>query len=72
AKTILDTLGIPEGNRNWPNPGDDKLMDALPHGMAVKAPPVLFQKVEDAMIEAWTEQFGGEGLEPETNATDAL
>ncbi|MEL7482127.1 MAG: methionine--tRNA ligase, partial [Pseudomonadota bacterium] len=48
AKTILDTLGIPEGNRNWPNPGDDKLMDALPHGMAVKAPPVLFQKVEDA------------------------
>ena len=60
AKTILDTLGIPEGNRKWPNPGDESLLDAMPHGMPIQAPPVLFQKIEDAMVEDWTERFGGE------------
>jgi methionyl-tRNA synthetase len=60
AKSILDTLGIPEGNRNWPSPEDEGLLDALPHGMAIQAPPVLFQKIEDAMVEEWTERFGGE------------
>ena len=60
AKSILDTLGIPDGNRNWPNPDDDSLLDALPHGMSIEAPPVLFQKIEDTMVEEWTERFGGE------------
>lgn len=60
AKTILDTLGIPDENRNWPSADDDKLLDALPHGMPIQAPPVLFQKIEDAMVEEWTTRFGGE------------
>ena len=60
AKTILDTLGVPEDNRNWPSPDDDGLLDALPHGLPIQAPPVLFQKIEDAMVEDWTERFGGE------------
>ncbi|MEO1642428.1 MAG: methionine--tRNA ligase, partial [Pseudomonadota bacterium] len=60
AKTILDTLGVPDENRNWPDPNDNGLLDALPHGMAIEAPPVLFQKIEDAMVGEWTERFGGE------------
>ena len=60
AKAILDTLGIPEGNRNWPNPTDTTLLDALPHDMAITAPPVLFQKIVDDMVAEWTEKFGGE------------
>ncbi|MEO1360905.1 MAG: methionine--tRNA ligase, partial [Pseudomonadota bacterium] len=60
AKTILDTLGIPEENRKWPSPDDDGLLDAIPPGLPVVAPPVLFQKIEDAMVEEWTERFGGE------------
>ncbi|MCR9271212.1 MAG: methionine--tRNA ligase [Hyphomonadaceae bacterium] len=60
AKTILDTLGIPDENRKWPSPDDEGLLDALPHGMSVEAPPVLFQKIEDAMVAEWTETFGGE------------
>ncbi|WOR14129.1 methionine--tRNA ligase [Hyphomonas sp. FCG-A18] len=61
AKAILDTLGIPEENRKWPSADEaSALLDALPHGMAITAPPVLFQKIEDAMIEEWTERFGGE------------
>lgn len=59
AKTILDTLGIPEDNRKWPSADDDSLLDALPHGLAITAPPVLFQKIEDAMVEEWTTLFGG-------------
>ena len=59
AKTILDTLGIPDENRAWPDADDTNLLDALPHNMTVQAPPVLFQKIEDAMVAAWSEQFGG-------------
>ena len=60
AKTILDTLGIPDENRKWPSPNDGELLNALPHGMPITAPPVLFQKIEDAMVEDWTARFGGE------------
>jgi methionyl-tRNA synthetase len=61
AKTILDTLGVPDGNRNWPNPDQaEEVLDALPHGMPIAAPPVLFQKIEDDMVAEWTEKFGGE------------
>ena len=60
AKSILDTLGIPEDNRKWPSPEDDGLLDALPHGLPIQAPPVLFQKIEDAMVAEWTDRFGGE------------
>jgi len=27
--------------------------------MPVQAPPVLFQKIEDAMVAEWSAQFGG-------------
>ena len=60
AKSILDTLGVPDENRKWPSPDDDGLLDALPHGLPIQAPPVLFQKIEDAMVAEWTERFGGE------------
>jgi len=32
----------------------------LPHGIEISAPPVLFQKIEDAQVAEWTERFGGE------------
>ncbi|MEM7006442.1 MAG: methionine--tRNA ligase [Pseudomonadota bacterium] len=60
AAKILDTLAIPEGNRTWPQPDDDGLLTALPIGMPVSAPPVLFNKIEDAQVTEWTERFGGE------------
>ena len=60
AKTILDTLGIPEENRNWPSAEDASLLDALPHSMPITAPPVLFTKIEDEQVAEWTERFGGE------------
>jgi methionyl-tRNA synthetase len=52
---------VPDGNRNWPNPDQaEEVLDALPHGMPIAAPPVLFQKIEDDMVAEWTEKFGGE------------
>ena len=60
AKTILDTLGIPEENRKWPSADDAGLLDALPHGMPITAPPVLFSKIEDEQVAEWTTRFGGE------------
>jgi methionyl-tRNA synthetase len=61
AKKILDALNIPEENRNFPAADADfsALLDALPHGMAISPPDVLFQKIEDAQVAEWTERFGG-------------
>ncbi len=59
AAKILDALGIPEESRKMPNPDDENLLDALPHGMEISPPDVLFSKIEDAQVEEWTERFGG-------------
>jgi methionyl-tRNA synthetase len=59
AAKILDALGIPEKNRKMPNPDDENLLDALPHGMEISPPDVLFSKIEDAQVAEWTERFGG-------------
>ncbi len=62
ANTILDAMNVPEKNRSW-NFGNFEgipdLIDALPYGLEIGAPDVLFSKIEDADIETWTEQFGG-------------
>ena len=61
AKKILDALNIPEERRNFPAADADfaGLLDALPHGMAISPPEVLFQKIEDTQVAEWTERFGG-------------
>lgn len=58
AKAVLDGLSVPEKNRNWPLAGDAGLLDALPRGLPIMAPDVLFKKIEDAQIAQWAEQFG--------------
>ena len=59
AKSVLDALGVPEDKRGWPDAADEGLLDALPHGLKVEPPAMLFKKIEDADVEAWSEQFGG-------------
>ena len=60
AATILSALGVPVGNRRWPDEPMANLIDVLPHGLAVTPPDVLFAKVEDEQVAEWTERFGGE------------
>jgi methionyl-tRNA synthetase len=59
AKIVLDALGVPEKNRMWPKPEDAGVWDALPRGHAFTPPDVLFKKIEDDDVAAWTERFGG-------------
>ena len=59
AAKILDALNIPEDNRNFPSPDDAGLLDALPHGLLITPPDVLFSKIEDEHVTEWTEKFGG-------------
>ena len=59
AKAVLDAMNVPEKNRMWPLASDKALLDALPRGLAFTPPDVLFKKIEDSEVAAWTEQFGG-------------
>jgi methionyl-tRNA synthetase len=62
ADKILAAMNIPASNRTW-NFGDKDgiaaLIDALPIGLEIGAPDVLFTKVEDTDVAEWTERFGG-------------
>jgi methionyl-tRNA synthetase len=61
ADRVLDAMGVPEKNRMWPLASDRSLLDALPHGLEISAPDVLFTKIEDEQVALWSEQFGGGG-----------
>ena len=63
ADKILNALNIPNDNRTW-NFGDADairaLIDAAPRGLSITPPDMLFNKIEDSDVEAWTERFRGE------------
>jgi methionyl-tRNA synthetase len=61
ASAILDAIGVPIKNRMWPLASDPLILNALPIDLAIHAPELLFTKIEDADIAAWTERFGGGG-----------
>jgi len=64
AEKILAAMNIPDKNRTWEfgslSAGNEP-PNALPIGLKVSAPPVLFTKIESEDIEALTERFGGAG-----------
>ena len=59
AATILDALNVPADRRSFDLGEAQALIDALPHGHEIAPPDVLFKKIEDADIEAWSQRFGG-------------
>jgi len=59
AAKILEAIGVPEDRRTW-NFGEVKdLITALPIGHVVRAPELLFTKIEDDDVAKWTDTFGG-------------
>jgi methionyl-tRNA synthetase len=58
---VLDAIGVPEEHRNWPKPGAKGLFDALPRGLAITPPDVLFKKIEDEQVADWSVRFSGGG-----------
>lgn len=61
AKAVLDAIGVPEKNRMWPLPDDAGLLDALPRGLVISAPDLLFAKIEDEQVAQWAERFRADG-----------
>ena len=45
----------------WRVEGFAALINALPTGLEIAAPDVLFTKIEDSDISEWAERFGGGG-----------
>jgi len=62
AEKILAAMNIPKDNRTW-NFGDAdgiaKLIEALPVGLEITPPDVLFRKIEDTDVAQWGEHYGG-------------
>src|SRR5207302_4207205 len=58
AETIALSVGEPFRGR-WPGFDRQAALEVLPPGRAVKAPDVLFRKVEDVQVAEWRERFGG-------------
>ena len=56
CETVATAVGENPGAR-WPDA--DKALDLLPLGRQVKAPEVLFRKIEGEQVEAWRARFGG-------------
>lgn len=57
AGNILDAMGIPDKHRRWG--GFDGWENGLPIGLSVRAPDVLFTKIEDTDIAEWNARFSG-------------
>ena len=58
AAIIAEAVGE-SGVTTWPLASDEGLLDSLPRGRTVRAPEVLFKKIEDDQVAEWTTQFGG-------------
>ena len=58
AAIIAEAVGE-AGVTAWPLASDAGLLDNLPRGRTVRAPEVLFKKIEDDQVAEWTAQFGG-------------
>jgi methionyl-tRNA synthetase len=58
AERIAEALGEPYPP-TWPGADARAELTTLPPGRKVATPPVLFRKIEDADVAAWTQRFGG-------------
>jgi methionyl-tRNA synthetase len=58
AQTIAEALGVAFPG-DWPTGDAAEALIALQPGAPIRAPEVLFKKIDDAQLAAWAEQFGG-------------
>ena len=60
TKTLLRALALGEPWPDiWPSPDAAVELARLEPGRPIRAPEILFRKVEDAEVAEWTERFGG-------------
>ena len=58
AETIALSVGEAFPGR-WPDLTGEGVLAVLPPGRPVKAPEVLFRKIEDTQVAEWRDRFGG-------------
>jgi methionyl-tRNA synthetase len=56
AAAMAQSVG--EESRAWPTRDVPVELNRIPAGRSVKAPPILFTKIEDVQVAAWSEHFG--------------
>ena len=59
AVVIAASVGDDDAVMSWPSADGAAELSRLPAGRPVKAPDVLFKKIEDTQVAEWTERFGG-------------
>jgi methionyl-tRNA synthetase len=65
ATRILDALGADEAGRRWPDGVIDAELRALAPGHPIQPLDLLFRRISDEEVSAWTARFGG-GAESES------
>ncbi|MET8543353.1 class I tRNA ligase family protein, partial [Kitasatospora sp. NPDC004799] len=63
AAAVRGAFALPEDSpaatRDWVSPEEARTLDLVPAGTAFTVPPVLFAKITDEELAAWTARFGG-------------
>jgi methionyl-tRNA synthetase len=49
---------VGETSAAWPGADVVTELSRIPEGRTVTAPPILFSKIEDSQVAAWSERFG--------------
>jgi len=65
ARKIHEAIQLVAGNSDvipWPSGSMAEELDQLEAGQSIRAPDLLFAKITDEQIAAWTERFGGEEI----------
>ncbi|MBO0611284.1 methionine--tRNA ligase [Myceligenerans salitolerans] len=60
AATLRGVFAV-DDDATWVGPDEARALDAVPAGVAVTVPPVLFAKLTDDDVAAYVERFGGAG-----------
>ncbi|MBL0885548.1 methionine--tRNA ligase [Myceligenerans indicum] len=60
AAALRGVFGVEDG-ATWVTPERARALDAVPAGVSVTVPPVLFAKLTDDDVAAYVERFGGAG-----------
>ncbi|KDN85050.1 methionine--tRNA ligase [Kitasatospora cheerisanensis] len=59
ARTIRESFALDGDTRTWITADEARALSLVPAGTGFTVPPVLFAKITDEDLAAWTERFGG-------------
>ncbi|MEV7117701.1 methionine--tRNA ligase [Kitasatospora griseola] len=59
ARTVRESFALDGDTRTWISADEARALSLVPAGTGFTVPPVLFAKITDEDLAAWTERFGG-------------